>query len=211
MWMSLASSKKTSCAFNTFIQLLPSVWSLCGILEGSKNYNSAKTRQRPKIFSKLMSNQPLVHCRQTADLKHNPKSNWGKELTKCKSFGFWAELIFLYSQTMPVFMRQRNMNIVFFGNLNIALLQWIHGMSTGILRSVKGKLRWSVSSEDPRVLDDVLQLNRWDVPYVNNVMCLGVIFDKRMTRRCHNERTVLCGGLVYCWHLNAHFWMGNGF
>jgi hypothetical protein len=51
--MSLASCKKASCAFNTFVQLLPSSWSLCGILEGSKSYNSAKTWQGPKILQNL--------------------------------------------------------------------------------------------------------------------------------------------------------------
>jgi hypothetical protein len=52
----LASSKKTSCAFNTFIQSLPSAWSHPSILEGSKNHNSAETRQRPKFTS----DEPLV-------------------------------------------------------------------------------------------------------------------------------------------------------
>jgi hypothetical protein len=34
--MSPAFSKKTSCAFNTFIQSLPSVWSFTGTLERTK-------------------------------------------------------------------------------------------------------------------------------------------------------------------------------
>jgi hypothetical protein len=55
--MSPASSKKTSCEFNTFIQSLPSTWSLPGTLEGGKNHNSAKTQQWPKIYirSSLLS------------------------------------------------------------------------------------------------------------------------------------------------------------
>jgi hypothetical protein len=53
--MSPASSKKTSCAFNTFIQSLPSVWPLPGTLERGKNYNSAKTWQRSKVSPKFMS------------------------------------------------------------------------------------------------------------------------------------------------------------
>jgi hypothetical protein len=60
-----ASSKKTSCAFITFIQSLPSAWSLLGILEGGKNRNSVETRQRSKISPKFMSDQPLVHYGQS--------------------------------------------------------------------------------------------------------------------------------------------------
>jgi hypothetical protein len=74
--MPLASSEKISCAFNTFIQLLPSAWSLPGTLKESKNHNSAENRQRPKISPKFTSDQPLVHCEQTiseADFKNNPK------------------------------------------------------------------------------------------------------------------------------------------
>jgi hypothetical protein len=44
---------KTSCVFNTFIQQLPLAASFCGTLEGSKNYNTAKPQQRPKIFQKM--------------------------------------------------------------------------------------------------------------------------------------------------------------
>jgi hypothetical protein len=58
-------SQKTSCAFNTFIQSLPSPWSLPGTLEEGKNHNSAKTQQGPKIYPKFMSAHPLVHHRQT--------------------------------------------------------------------------------------------------------------------------------------------------
>jgi hypothetical protein len=45
--MCLASFKKTSSAFNTFIQSLPLAWSLPSTLEGGKNRNCAKTLQRP--------------------------------------------------------------------------------------------------------------------------------------------------------------------
>jgi hypothetical protein len=86
--MSPASSKKTSCAFNTFIQPLPSAWSLPGTLKGSRNHNSAETRKRPKISLKPTSDQPLVHYGQTiweADFKNNPKTHWGQKLTKWKS------------------------------------------------------------------------------------------------------------------------------
>jgi hypothetical protein len=41
-----------------------------------------------------------------------------------------------------------------------------------------------------RVPDDVLQLNGWGIPFVNNVMYLDVTFDRRMTWRHHIKRTV---------------------
>jgi hypothetical protein len=80
--------KKTSCAFNTFIQSLPSAWSFPGTLEGSKNHNFAETRLRPQISTKFTSDQPLVHYGQTiweADFKNNPKIHWGRKHTKCKA------------------------------------------------------------------------------------------------------------------------------
>jgi hypothetical protein len=63
--MSPASSKKTSCAFNTFIQPLLWAWSLPGTVEESKNHKSAEAHQGPRIFPKLMSDQPLVHYGQS--------------------------------------------------------------------------------------------------------------------------------------------------
>jgi hypothetical protein len=93
-WMSPASSKNTSRAFITFIQSLPSTWSLPGTFEGSKHHISAKTWQRPKISPKFMFDQALVHYRQTiweADLKNNPKTHWGKKLTNSWQFGFRAD------------------------------------------------------------------------------------------------------------------------
>jgi hypothetical protein len=41
-----------------------------------------------------------------------------------------------------------------------------------------------------RILEDVLQLNRRDIPFVNNVAYLGVTFYGRMIWRLHIERTV---------------------
>jgi hypothetical protein len=41
-----------------------------------------------------------------------------------------------------------------------------------------------------RVPDDVLRLIRRDIRFVNNVTCLGVTFDRRVTRRHHIENTV---------------------
>jgi hypothetical protein len=86
--MSPASSKKTSCVFNTVIQSLPSARSILGSLQGGKNYNSAETRQISNISPKFTSSEPLVHYGQTiweADFKNKPKTRWGKELNKWKS------------------------------------------------------------------------------------------------------------------------------
>jgi hypothetical protein len=41
-----------------------------------------------------------------------------------------------------------------------------------------------------RVHENVLQLDGWDIPFVNNVMYTGVTFSRRMTWRLHIERTV---------------------
>jgi hypothetical protein len=38
-----------------------------------------------------------------------------------------------------------------------------------------------------RQLEPLLTLNRWNIPFVNNVKYLGVIFDKRITWRLHIE------------------------
>jgi hypothetical protein len=41
-----------------------------------------------------------------------------------------------------------------------------------------------------RILKYLLQLQGRDIPFVNNVTCLGVPFDRRITRRHHIGRTV---------------------
>jgi hypothetical protein len=58
------------------------------------------------------------------------------------------ELVLLYSLTIPLFKRQRDMNVVFSANCNAASLQWIRGVSAGTWRSMKGKLRRFISSEN---------------------------------------------------------------
>jgi hypothetical protein len=57
--------QEDSYAFNSFIQSLPSVLSLPGTLEESKNNNSAEIWQRSKITPKPKSEQALVHYGQT--------------------------------------------------------------------------------------------------------------------------------------------------
>jgi hypothetical protein len=51
--MSPTSSKKTPCALNALIQSLPSVWSLPGTLEESKNHNSAEPWKGPEFPQNL--------------------------------------------------------------------------------------------------------------------------------------------------------------
>jgi hypothetical protein len=54
----------------------------------------------------------------------------------------------------------------------------------------EGKTQTIYFSRRLRIPDDVLLLNGWDIPFVNNVMYLGVTFNRRMTWRHHTERTV---------------------
>jgi hypothetical protein len=91
--MSPASSKKTFCTFSTFNQLLPSVWSFPGILEGSK-HNSGETRQRPKMFPKLS----LISLLSTTgklfhklSLKSAQKHTCEKILLNARQFDFRAD------------------------------------------------------------------------------------------------------------------------
>jgi hypothetical protein len=55
---------------------------------------------------------------------------------------------------------------------------------------MKRIFRRSVSPEDVRVPDDVLQLKGRDIIFVNIVTCLGVTFDRRMAWWHHIESTV---------------------
>jgi hypothetical protein len=54
----------------------------------------------------------------------------------------------------------------------------------------EGKTQAMYFSRRLRVPEDILQLNGRDIPFVNNVTCLGVTFDRRMTWRLNIERTV---------------------
>jgi hypothetical protein len=67
------------------------------------------------------------------------------------------------------------MNVMFSANCNVASLPWIHGQ------------HWNINFKKA---DDVLKLNRWDIPFVNNVTYLCVTFDRRKTWRRHAKRTV---------------------
>jgi hypothetical protein len=53
----------------------------------------------------------------------------------------------------------------------------------------EGKTQAIYFSRSLRVPEDELQLNGWDIPFVNNVESLGAIFDRRMAWKLHIERT----------------------
>jgi hypothetical protein len=52
---------------------------------------------------------------------------------------------------------------------------------------MKIRLRPSTSLIDLDILRLILTLNGWNIPFVNHVKYLGVIFDKRITCRPHIE------------------------
>jgi hypothetical protein len=54
----------------------------------------------------------------------------------------------------------------------------------------EGKTQAIYFSSRLRVPEDILQLNGWNIPLVNKVKYLGVIFDRKMTWRLHIERTI---------------------
>jgi hypothetical protein len=72
---------------------------------------------------------------------------------------------------------------------------------------MKRKFRQAISPEDLRVLDEVLQLNRRDIPFINNVTYLGVTFNRRMTWRHHIERTV---AKAFCRYVRSYFLFKSG-
>jgi hypothetical protein len=60
-------------------------------LEGGKNHNSAETLKRPKISSKFMFDQPVVHHRQTvceADFRRLQKHTEERNLLNASQSGF---------------------------------------------------------------------------------------------------------------------------
>jgi hypothetical protein len=55
---------------------------------------------------------------------------------------------------------------------------------------MKGKFRRSTSPRRLAAADDIMQLKKRYISFVNNVKYLGVTSDKRMAWRHHVERTV---------------------
>jgi hypothetical protein len=52
----------------------------------------------------------------------------------------------------------------------------------------EGKTQAIYFSKRLRMPEDDLQLNGWNIPFVNSVKYLGVVFDRRMTWRLHIEK-----------------------
>lgn len=78
------------------------------------------------------------------------------------------------------------------------------------LRNIKiseGKTPATYFSRRLTVPDDVLQLKGRDIPFVNNVTYLGVIFDTRMTWRHHIKRTV---AKAFCMYIRNYSLFKNG-
>jgi hypothetical protein len=111
----------------------------------------------------------------------------------------------LFGQYLYLRDRETWMSVVSSANCNTDSLQWICTVNCGRWRPMKGKLRRSISPEDLRVPDDILQLIRWDIlfvnnvtyhgirwdiPFVNNVTYRGITFYRRRTWRHCIKRTV---------------------
>jgi hypothetical protein len=89
------------------------------------------------------------------------------------------KLILLFSGTIPVFPRlQCGLT---------AVNSWCERWNIKINEWIKHSICFSRTL---RVPDDLLQWNWRDIPFVKNVTCLGVTFDRRMARRHHIETTV---------------------
>jgi hypothetical protein len=83
-------------------------------------------------------------------------------------------------------MQQIARKVLLSENSSMVSAQWRPGMITGILKLMKIKLgiTSSCSRQPP---ETHLTLNGQNIPFVNSVRYLGVIFDKKVTWRLHIE------------------------
>jgi hypothetical protein len=101
------------------------------------------------------------------------------------------EYTLLCSRTIPVYTQQRSMRVVCWTNSSVASLpltavgSWCQRWN---MKINEGKTRAMYFSKRRRMLGDDLQLNGQNIPFVNSVKYLGVIFDRRMTWRLHIEK-----------------------
>jgi hypothetical protein len=81
---------------------------------------------------------------------------------------------------IPVFMRQRKANVMFSANCCglTAVNSWYEHW---IIKINEGKSQAIYFSRRLRFPDKVLRINGQDIPFVNNVMYLGVTSNKKMT------------------------------
>jgi hypothetical protein len=84
-------------------------------------------------------------------------------------------------------MTQTAKRAMFSESFSAVSLQWDRGASTGTSESMKTRLRRSISLVGIDPLRRVLTLNGRNIPFVNNIKYLGVIFDRKITWRLHIE------------------------
>jgi hypothetical protein len=66
-----------------------------------------------------------------------------------------------------------------------SLVAWCERWNIKITEDKNRAIYFSHQRAPPMSL---LTLNRWNIPFINNVKYLGAIFDKRITKRLHLER-----------------------
>jgi hypothetical protein len=76
----------------------------------------------------------------------------------------------------------------------IAVNSWCERLN---IKVTEGKTQAIYFSRRLSVPDDVLQLNGRDIPFINTVTYLGVIFERKMAWRHHIESTVAKALLTY--------------
>jgi hypothetical protein len=87
----------------------------------------------------------------------------------------------LFADDSCLYARQNPRRAMFLESCSAVLMPSRRGVSAGTYKSMKTKLRQSTS------LIDVDRLNGRNIPFVNNVKYLGVIFDKKITLKLHTD------------------------
>jgi hypothetical protein len=85
------------------------------------------------------------------------------------------------------FMYATDRSVIFPESCSAVSIQLRRGVRTGTLKSIKVKLGPSYFSHRLTPPEVRLTLNGRNIPFVNDVKYLGVIFDKRITWRLHKE------------------------
>jgi hypothetical protein len=97
--------------------------------------------------------------------KRCPYGTWNLSCSLCKLY--------------PIFSAQRKLEFMFSENCNDVSLSWSHGVRDRTWRLMKGKLRQPIFMEGVKSLMTP-QLNGLDIAFVNNVMYIGVTWQKDM-------------------------------
>jgi hypothetical protein len=85
-------------------------------------------------------------------------------------------------------MQQRNMRVALLNKLQCGLTAVGSWCQRWNIKINEGETQAIYFSKRRRMPGDDLQLNRRNIPFVNRVKYLGVIFDRRMTWRPHIEK-----------------------